>query len=130
MNMLVPCEAVVKTILPNVRALIAKELLQKHHLKQTEIAKTLGISQSAVSMYIRRYRGISLNLEKDNEIYEKIVWLSEKLFENSLSQMELISKVCEVCRLVRSKGLLCQLHRQFIKPHDINECSYCLNNVE
>lgn len=128
--MFVPCEVVVKTILPNIRALIAKELLEKHHLKQTDIAKTLGISQSAVSMYIRRYRGASLNLKEDSEVYEKIVWLSEKFFEGNLSQMELISKVCEICRLVRSKGLLCRLHEQFIKPYEIRECSYCLSEVE
>ncbi|MEM2073994.1 MAG: helix-turn-helix domain-containing protein [Nitrososphaeria archaeon] len=128
--MFVPCEVVVKTILPNIRALIAKELLEKHHLKQTDIAKTLGISQSAVSMYIRRYRGASLNLKEDSEVYEKIVWLSEKFFESNLSQRELISKVCEICRLVRSKGLLCRLHEQFIKPYEIRECSYCLSEVE
>ncbi|MEM0053945.1 MAG: helix-turn-helix domain-containing protein [Nitrososphaeria archaeon] len=128
--MFVPCEVVVKTILPNIRALIAKELLEKHRLKQTDIAKTLGISQSAVSMYIRRYRGASLNLKEDSEVYEKIVWLSEKFFEGNLSQMELISKVCEICRLVRSKGLLCRLHEQFIKPYEIRECSYCLSEVE
>ncbi|MEM2153494.1 MAG: helix-turn-helix domain-containing protein [Nitrososphaeria archaeon] len=130
MQMFVPCEVVVKTILPNIRALIAKELLEKHHLKQTDIAKTLRISQSAVSMYIRRYRGASLNLKEDSEVYEKIVWLSEKFFESNLSQRELISKVCEICRLVRSKGLLCRLHEQFIKPYVIRECSYCLNEVE
>ncbi|MEM1986328.1 MAG: helix-turn-helix domain-containing protein [Nitrososphaeria archaeon] len=130
MQMFVPCEVVVKTILPNIRALIAKELLEKHHLKQTDIAKTLGISQSAVSMYIRRYRGASLNLKEDSEVYEKIVWLSEKFFESNLSQRELISKVCEICRLVRSKGLLCRLHEQFIKPYEIRECSYCLSEVE
>ncbi|MCX8188673.1 MAG: transcriptional regulator [Nitrososphaeria archaeon] len=127
--MLVPCEVAVKTILPNIRAIIAKELSEKHHLKQTDIAKILRISQSAVSMYVRRYRGISLNLENDKEVYEKIVWLSEKIFEGSLNQMETISKVCEICRLVRSKGLLCKLHRQFIKPYDIGECSYCLGRI-
>ncbi len=127
--MFVPCEVVAKTILPNIRALIARELSKKHHLRQKDIAKTLGISQSAVSMYFRGYRGITLNLENDKEVYDKVVWLSEKFFEGSLSQTELISKVCEICRLIRSKGLLCQLHKQFIKPYDIGECFYCLGRV-
>jgi predicted transcriptional regulator len=124
--MYTPCEAVVKTVLPNIRALIAKELSENYHMRQADVAKLLGISQSAVSMYVRKNRGIGINLEKERDVHERIIWLSERIFDGSITQEEYISKVCEICKLVRSRGLLCPLHKQYAKPLNLDACSYCL----
>jgi predicted transcriptional regulator len=124
--MYTPCEVVVKTVLPNIRALIAKELSENYHMRQADVAKLLGISQSAVSMYVRKNRGIGINLEKERDVHERIIWLSERIFDGSITQEEYISKVCEICKLVRSKGLLCPLHKQYAKPLNLDACSHCL----
>jgi predicted transcriptional regulator len=124
--MYTPCEVVVKTVLPNIRALIAKELSENYHMRQADVAKLLGISQSAVSMYVRKNRGIGINLEKERDVHERIIWLSERIFDGSITQEGYISKVCEICKLVRSKGLLCPLHKQYAKPLNLDACSYCL----
>jgi predicted transcriptional regulator len=124
--MYTPCEVVVKTVLPNIRALIAKELSENYHMRQADVAKLLGISQSAVSMYVRKNRGIGINLEKERDVHERIIWLSERIFDGSITQEEYISKVCEICKLVRSEGLLCPLHKQYAKPLNLDACSYCL----
>ncbi|MBC7091559.1 MAG: hypothetical protein H5T50_06585 [Nitrososphaeria archaeon] len=125
--MYLPCEVVIRTVLPNLRALIAKDLTEKYRMKQLEIAQVLGISQSAVSMYLTRNRGIAVDLGKDRDIYDRIEALSRKIFDRSLTQEEYISKVCEICRLARGKGLLCKLHREYVKPFELRECSLCLN---
>ena len=55
------CEIIGKYVLPIFRSMLAKELVQKYHLSQTEAAKKLGTTQAAVSQYLsskRAYKGI------------------------------------------------------------------------
>jgi len=55
------CEIIGKYVLPIYRSMLAKELVQKYHLTQTEAAKKLGTTQAAVSQYLsskRAYKGI------------------------------------------------------------------------
>jgi len=124
--MYTPCEVAVKTVLPNIRALIVKELSENYHMRQADVAKLLGISQPAVSMYIRKNRGIAIDLEKEKDVHERIIWLSERIFDGSITQEEYISKVCEICKLVRSKGLLCPLHKKYKRSLNLDACSHCL----
>ena len=44
-------------LVPSVRAEIARELLYAHGLNQQEISNLLGVSQPAVSQYVRQLRG-------------------------------------------------------------------------
>ena len=55
------CEIVGKYVLPIFRSMLAKELVQKYNLSQTEAARKLGTTQAAVSQYLsskRAYKGI------------------------------------------------------------------------
>jgi len=52
------CETTVKGIIPNIKANIAKVMKTKGK-KQREIAKTLGVTEAAVSMYLSGLRGAS-----------------------------------------------------------------------
>jgi predicted transcriptional regulator len=54
------CEIIGKFVLPVFRAMLAKELVQKYNLSQTEAAKHLGTTQAAVSQYLgskRAFKG-------------------------------------------------------------------------
>ena len=66
--MIVPCEIAVKSVIPAVKALIAKELVEKRGLKQDEAAEILGVSQSAVSKYTRKVRGYVIKVDDIEEI--------------------------------------------------------------
>ena len=55
------CEIVGKYVLPIFRSMLARELVHKFNLSQTEAAKKLGMTQAAVSQYLsskRAYKGI------------------------------------------------------------------------
>jgi len=45
------CEIIVAKILPAMRAIITKELMQTYGFNQTEVAQKLGITQPAISQY-------------------------------------------------------------------------------
>lgn len=124
--MLLPCEVAVKCLLPPVRAMIARKLVTEHNLTQIEAAKRLGISQPAISLYERKMRGKAINLEKDPEITRVVENLAESLAKCNLSRRDFIIKFCEICKSVRAKGLLCQIHRAFEPTIDIEKCELCL----
>ena len=123
--MLVPCEIAVKCVLPAIRAMIAKELMTKYELKQTEAAKLLGVSQPAISLYHKQIRGSAIDLENDAEILKLIQNLAASLAEGGLTHKDFIPMFCEICRTIRAKGLMCKLHKAFDPAIDIEKCELC-----
>ena len=55
--MLLPAEIESKTLIPALRAILAKNLAEKHEIREDEISKMLGVTQAAISNYIRGTRG-------------------------------------------------------------------------
>ena len=125
--MLVPCEVAVKCVLPVVRAMIAKELMLKHKLKQVETAKLLGVSQPAISLYFRNRRGKAIDLEDENDIARLIEKLAASLAKGNSSPKDFIPAFCEICTTIREKGLMCKLHKAFDPIIDIEKCGICLS---
>lgn len=124
--MLIPCEVAVKCILPSVRAMLAKELMTTHGLKQKEAAKRLGVSQPAISLYTRKIRGKSIDLEADPDVTRLIRNLATTLAKDNLSHKGFIPKFCEICRTARAKGLLCKMHKAFDPTINTEECELCI----
>ncbi|HEY4674987.1 MAG TPA: hypothetical protein VIH48_02910 [Candidatus Bathyarchaeia archaeon] len=124
--MSVPCEVVVKCLLPPVRAMIAKELTTKHNLKQAEAARLLGVSQPAISFYHRKIRGKAIDLESYSEIAKLVEDLAESLVEGNLAHKEFIPLLCQICKKIRAKGLLCEMHKTFDPTINIENCNLCL----
>jgi predicted transcriptional regulator len=127
-SMSVPCEVAVKCVLPVVRAMLAKELMAKYQLKQTEVAEMLRVSQPAISLYSRKIRGRAIDLENDENIGNLVRNMARALAGNKLSRRDLIPKYCEICKTIRAKGLLCELHRTFDPTINIEKCELCYTN--
>lgn len=93
------CEVVAKEILPSLRALLAKSLIEKHKLTKQEAAEKLGLTQGAISQYKRYLRGVrSQKIEKDEEMQKEIDKLSGKL-TSGISHKEAIENFYDLCRL-------------------------------
>ena len=123
--MLLPCEVAVKCLLPVVRAMMAKQLVNEHGLKQAEAAKILGVSQPAISLYCRKIRGKAIDLEKDQDVKGLVRKMSDALAKKELAQKELVQTYCKICRTIRAKGLLCRLHKRFDTTIDLETCDLC-----
>jgi predicted transcriptional regulator len=125
-SMSVPCEVAVKCVLPVVRALVAKQLMADHGLKQVEAAKLLSVSQPAISLYCRDIRGKAIDLEDDPDVKRLVTKMSEALAKGSYSYRDLTAMYCRMCRTIRAKGLLCKLHKAFDPLVDIDKCELCV----
>ncbi|KYH42291.1 MAG: transcriptional regulator [Candidatus Bathyarchaeota archaeon B63] len=105
--------------------MIARELMAKHKLKQLDVANLMGVSQSAVSLYSRKIRGRAIDLEAEEDIVNLISDTAASLANGEMLYKDFIMRLCEICRLVRSKGLMCKLHKIFDPSVNIEECELC-----
>ncbi|MEM1549979.1 MAG: transcriptional regulator [Candidatus Methanomethylicia archaeon] len=123
--MLLPCEIAVKFVLPSVRAAIATRLISNYGLKQMDAAKLLGISQPAISLYTRRLRGGKLHLEDYPDLTDAIDKLAGMLVNGYSNFNSFVEEFCRICRLIKSKGLLCSFHKLLDSNIDASRCDIC-----
>ena len=95
------CEIIAKHILPIFRSMLAKELVQTHHLSQTETAKKLGTTQAAISQYLnskRAYKGTNQIEEFLPQIQTLATETAKKIADNKTTNPENITPhICNLC---------------------------------
>ena len=119
------CETVSQYVLPTMRALIAKRLMEKYKLTQQNAALKLGLTQSAVSQYIRNLRGSKIkSIEKDESVMKEIDNLVDKIAAGDVNSIATFNEFCNICKSIRKRKLLCEIH---IKAFPIlKDCKACL----
>jgi predicted transcriptional regulator len=125
--LIVPCEIAVKSVIPAVKALIAKQLVEKHGLKQEKVAEILGISQSAVSKYTRKIRGYAIKIDGIEEIEPLIEEMVGLLEEGTHQRREFLKTFCQTCVVIRKTGIMCQFCQKTEPEVTIEQCCFCLN---
>lgn len=123
-----PCESVVRLVLPAFRSLIAKELIDKHSFSQVAAAKQLGTTQAAISYYIDSKRGEKKmkQLEAIPSVRSMANQIASEIANRSLSSFEAMLKFCELCKILRTKDLVCDMHKDFITVP--GACDACLSS--
>lgn len=100
------CEIVAQDMMPALRALVSRELISTYKLSQTETAKLLGVSQPAVSQYLRQLRGERARALENSQVYEAIRDLCARLHENEVSSSQLMIDFCRICNIAIECGAL------------------------
>ena len=125
--MQLPCEAGVKIVVPAVRALLSAKLINQHWMNESQTAKILGLSQSAISRYKSKNRGNILKIESHQEIHELIDQMIKLLlYGDSLETFKILDIFCQTCSVVREKGLLCSFCQQKTISNT-KSCSFCFS---
>jgi len=125
-RLILPCEIAVKSVIPAIKATLAEELVETYGLKQDQVAEILGISQSAVSKYTRQVRGHVIKIDNIEEIQPLINRIVNLLVNGTLERAEFLSLFCQICIIVRKKGLMCQYCQKSEPTIKIEECRFCL----
>ena len=124
-NLILPCEVGVKTVLPAVKAVMARSIVEKHGLNEKQTANILGLSQSAVSRYIGRERGNLLDLEGTAEVVTLIDQMTTHLIERPENKIEFLKLFCQTCQTIREKGLMCTHCQKEMTPDWAEKCFFC-----
>lgn len=127
-HLILPCEVAAKSIVPAIKALMAKQLVEKYNLKQDKVAEILGISQSAVSKYTRNVRGYVIKIDKTQEIDSLINRMIDLLLKETYPRDELLRHFCQTCIIIRKKGLMCQSCKKADPKIKIEECHFCFTS--
>jgi predicted transcriptional regulator len=127
--MLIPCEVAVRSLVPAIRSAIARELTQTYGLKQKDVARLLGVTQTAVSKYTRHVRGIVLKVEDIEEIQPTLKEIVVSLANGRMSKYELVAKFCVACEIIRRKGLMCELCKLSDPSIDVQQCIVCYSDT-
>lgn len=117
-----PCELVVGRILPTLRASVVRELSVKHKMKQSEIAKKLGITQASVSQYLSATRGGSTKMLED---FPQIVKYADEIANRIVggeTKYQWYGVLCKACKEIREDERFCKLHRVSAK---LSGCDIC-----
>ena len=115
----------VKTVLPAVKAIMARSIVEKHGLNEKQTADLLGLSQSAVSRYVGRERGNLLMIENSAEVLALIEQMVTFLIKEPNNKAEILNLFCQTCTAIREKGLMCPYCQKEMPSQWAENCLFC-----
>ncbi len=101
--MKIPCELIVWYVLPSIRRELARELVQKHHLSQAEVARKFGVTDAAISQYLKAKRGTNKELENSGR-YEDFKREVEISAVRIINGSDIVVETCRICEMVKRTG--------------------------
>jgi uncharacterized protein len=126
--MLLPSEIEAKSLIPAVRAILAKKLIREYSLKEEDVAKDLGITQAAVSNYVRGTRGdieLISKLESVREVMRMIDDMANDLSTNKAYTPSTLAKFVGLCNYMRYTLIICDVHHSIESNIDEQICEQC-----
>lgn len=124
--MILPCEVGVKTVLPAVKAIMARQIVGKHGLNEKQTAELLGLSQSAVSRYVSKERGNLLQIENSTDVLTLIDQMVAFLIKEPSNKKKILTLFCQTCIAIREKGFLCPYCKKEMSKDWAENCFFCV----
>jgi len=101
------CEFVSSEILPGVRALIAKKMMEDHGITQSKAAELLDTTQPTISHYKRDLRGRKVSILKQHPpLMEMIDSIAKRIMSGEISPKQTGAEFCSICRYMQKNGLI------------------------
>lgn len=123
--MILPDELAAKSVIPAIRAIVVRRLVEEHGLTQQEAAKLLGVTQPAVSKYLHHKRGIAIDLDKVREVERAASQIVNLLLTRETRPVQVMTKLQEASDYVRRHRLMCDLHKKLEPDLDVETCHIC-----
>lgn len=122
-----PCELTVRSLLPVLRILVARELASSYNWTQTKIAKNLGVTQAAVSGYLTEDLEVASPPFSRDELSSLSKSLASEMALKKMNHTDLINNVCEICLSLRKGGAICMAHKVKVPELEEEKCSICVH---
>ncbi len=125
--MIIPCEVAAKSVIPALRAMVARELMEGYGMKQETVAESLGVTQAAVSKYRHQVRGEAVELEDAEEVQKMSNDIAATIARRA-SAVDVSQKFCQASTDIRALGLMCETCRRVDTSWDVEHCTICFGN--
>lgn len=123
-----PCVLVVGRVLPALRVLVAKQLMEEYNLKLVDAAKKMDVTPSAITQYVKGTRGCQLpkRLKASKILEETASSIAEELVKDRVNMENVLKKICNACEVMRNEELLCEDHIDVLPSLKNFGCRLCL----
>jgi predicted transcriptional regulator len=124
--LILPCEIGVKTVLPAVKAIMARSIVVNHGKTEKQTADLLGLSQSAVSRYVGHERGTNLvAIENTPEVLALIDEMVLSIIKEPQNRSKVLELFCKTCTTIRQLGLMCPKCQTEMPQEWAEKCFFC-----
>ena len=126
--MLLPSEIESKSLITALRAIIAKKLANEHKIREDQISKMLGVTQAAISNYIRGTRGDPELIKKllaEKQVSEIIIEICDSIATDKSYTPSTLAKFIGLCNYIKSSLLICDIHHNLESDIDEAICKEC-----
>jgi len=107
--MKIPCELIVWYVLPSIRRELARELVEHHDMTQAEVARRFGVTDAAISQYLKAKRGTSQEMESSGK-YEEFRKEVERAATRITNGSDIVTETCRICEMVKKSGMLVSVY--------------------
>jgi predicted transcriptional regulator len=116
-------------VLPTLRAIVGKKLVEVYGLSQKNAAERLGLTQPAISQYKRDLRGYRTALFTENPaVLSALDAAAKKFATGSVQLSDVAEEFSDICRLIVSEGIAHRIHQE--TGAEVGDCEFCYGSKE
>lgn len=112
-----PCEYAGKVVIPSIRALVVKTLVQEYKMTKYKAAKIMGLTPAAVTYYLSGDRGKKLvdEIERNRELLRIVKEIADVIARNNgIHTLEDYARyresICKICSKVNVYAQMAGCH--------------------
>ncbi len=111
-------------VVPSIRKALVTEL-KKHDLKQKDIAPLLGITESAVSQYMRDKRASCCYEAFQKDPLKSEIERSARIILEQDAPVPAVAmkEIARLCKIIKESKVICDIHRK--QNPDLGGCDIC-----
>ena len=129
MSLVFPEEIVVERFLPTARAMLAVEL-DDRGLTQQEIADHLGVTQAAVSQYLRVDATVETRFSEDERMQATVETIADGFASGTMDGYEALAELLGLVREFEDRGPICAVHEAEMPALQGLGCDLCVRGLD
>jgi predicted fused transcriptional regulator/phosphomethylpyrimidine kinase/predicted transcriptional regulator len=129
MSLRLPSEIVVERFLPTARAMLATELDERGFTQQA-IADRLGVTQAAVSQYLRGDVTVEERFAEDERMQATVERIADGFAAESMDGYEALAELLDLVRAFEDRGPICAVHEAEMPALEGLGCDLCVRGAD
>ncbi len=124
-----PSEIIVEQFIPTARAKLAEEMKARGFTQQ-EIADVLGVTQAAVSRYVRGDVPIAEELSSHRKFQRTITRIADGYEKSTIDDYEVLGEFIELIQDFEDRGPICEIHEAEMPALQGLGCDLCVRGPD